>query len=386
MGHPVAGIALLLVLLCSGALPEAQVRSPTAPPPKAPAPIENDLDAFMAKVLERRAETWRRLHDYILDEREKFEVRGPGDMLMFGQQRSYSWYVRDGYLIRSPVKFNGVALADAERRKYEQDWLTEEKAREQSQNQRRLQRAKQKQAARSGGAAAGPFDTGAPVQAGIDDILRDGVEPRFISEAYFLQFKFEPGNYYLAGRERLDDQDVVKIEYYPRKRMFEDLDKDDDDAGRSSGPPKEEPQEKPDEPRSEKEKDKEKQKRTRGEQDGKKSDREKQLQEDFERKFNKVSLVTLWIDPVEHQIVKYSFDLPDFGFLPGRWAVRLDDAQASMTMGRPVEGVWLPKEVSVQGGFTLANGGYRVRYGRAFFDYKLGDVRAKIRGYDMREP
>ena len=36
-----------------------------------------------------------------------------------------------------------------------------------------------------------------------------------MSEAYFLRFKFEPGNYYLAGRERFDGRDVLRIEYYP---------------------------------------------------------------------------------------------------------------------------------------------------------------------------
>ena len=29
-------------------------------------------------------------------------------------------------------------------------------------------------------------------------------EPRFVSESYFMDFKFEPGNYYLAGREKLE--------------------------------------------------------------------------------------------------------------------------------------------------------------------------------------
>lgn len=395
MGHPVTGFVLTLALLCSGFAPAAwavqasppaaapSAAPPAAPSSSAPSAIGNDLDAFMAQVLEHRAETWRRLHDYILDEREKFELRGPGDALLFGQQRSYNWYVREGYLIRSPVKFNGVALKDEERRKYEHEWLTEEKAREQRQNQQRLDRARRKQtgSGTSSRAAAGPFDTGAPVQAGIDDLLRDGVEPRFISESYFLQFKFEPGNYYLVGRERLDNQEVLKIEYYPRKRMFEDVDeaKDEDRGGEKSTAA-----------RGKEESTKETGQAEKGEkapkENGKKSERVQRMQDDFERKFNKVSLVTLWVDPAARQIVKYTFDLPDFGFLPGRWAVRVDDASASMAMGQVMEGVWLPRDLAVEGGFTLASGGYRFRYGRAFFDYKLGDVRAKIRGYDTREP
>ncbi len=38
---------------------------------------ETDLDALMARVLERRNETWKALHDYVLDERERFGLSGP---------------------------------------------------------------------------------------------------------------------------------------------------------------------------------------------------------------------------------------------------------------------------------------------------------------------
>ena len=29
------------------------------------------------------------------------------------------------------------------------------------------------------------------------------LQPRFISESYFMEFTFEPGNYYFVGRETL---------------------------------------------------------------------------------------------------------------------------------------------------------------------------------------
>ena len=54
--------------------------------------------------------------------------------------------------------------------------------------------------------------------------------PRFVSEAYFMEFKFEPGNYYLAGREQLDGQPVLRIEYYPT-RMFNDNEDDKNKRG-----------------------------------------------------------------------------------------------------------------------------------------------------------
>ena len=46
-------------------------------------------------------------------------------------------------------------------------------------------------------------------------------EPRFVSESYFMDFKFEPGNYYLAGKETLDGHEVLKIDYLPTK-LFDD--------------------------------------------------------------------------------------------------------------------------------------------------------------------
>ena len=90
---------------------------------------ESDLDALMARCLERRNETWRVLHDYVLDERERFALVGPSDVRLFGSDQQYTWYVQDGILVRSPVRFNGVAVPDADRREYEARWLNEERSR-----------------------------------------------------------------------------------------------------------------------------------------------------------------------------------------------------------------------------------------------------------------
>ena len=40
---------------------------------------------------------------------------------------------------------------------------------------------------------------------------------------------------------------------------------------------------------------------------------------------NKTALVTLWVDPSNHQIVKYTFDNVWLDFLPGAWLVRVDE-------------------------------------------------------------
>ena len=108
------------------------------------------------------------------------------------------------------------------------------------------------------------------------------------------------------------------------------------------------------------------------------NDKEAKLEQDIERKMNKTALVSLWIDPAEHQIVKYTFDNVWMDFLPGGWLVRVDDIRASMTMGQPFPGVWLPRNLSVHAGVSLANGAYEATYARAFSNYKLADVKTRI--------
>ena len=51
------------------------------------------------------------------------EFRGPGEMLLWGAKREYMWYPRDGFFVRSPVRFNGVAISESERETYEQNFL-----------------------------------------------------------------------------------------------------------------------------------------------------------------------------------------------------------------------------------------------------------------------
>ena len=94
---------------------------------------------------------------------------------------------------------------------------------------------------------------------------------------------------------------------------------------------------------------------------------------------NKTALVTLWVDPVEHQIVKYTFDNVWMDFLPAGWLVKVDDIRASMTMGQPFPGVWLPREMNVHAGVTMAMGSLEAAYARRFADYKQADVKSLIR-------
>jgi len=311
--------------------------------PTQPATQSNDLDAFMARVLARRDVNRQTLQQYILDDDETFEILGPGRTPLYRGRREFAWYVRDGMHVRSPIRFDGVTVGEEDRRKYEDNWVKQERE--------RLERRAKRDAAKAD--APEPSEPAGPPVGGETPMAT----PRFVSEAYFMDFKFEAGNYYLAGREQLEGHNVLRIEYYPTRMFNDEPDHDKDDKG-----------DKPDK-----------------KQDGKKkaqkepSARERKQDEDINRKMNKTALVTLWVDPAEYQIVKYTFDNVWMDFLPGAWLVRVDDIRASMTMGQPFPGVWLPREMNVHAGVSLATGPFEAGYARKFTNYKLAEVKSIIR-------
>jgi Omp85 superfamily domain/Surface antigen variable number repeat len=347
-------------LCCALALTSLNAGAQNPPPTSAgsgrrPAPT-NELDVFMEKVLARREINRKTLDQYILDETESFEILGPGRSPLYRTKRDYTWYVRDGMHVRSPVRFNGVKVGEEARERYEANWIQGEKARRERKAKNQDGKENAKENKESSDVSIGP--DGVQVSVGGNPVP---TEPRFVSEAYFMDFKFEPGNYYLAGREQLAGHEVLKVEYYPEK-MFGDSDdhKDDSPSADRKGA-SEKPVEKPD-PKQEK-----------------RQRREKEIENDIERRMNKTALVTLWIDPAEHQIVKYTFDNVWLDFLPAGWLVKIDDIRASMTMGQPFPGVWLPRELNIHSGITLANGSFEGGYERKFEEYRLAEVATKMR-------
>ncbi len=323
--------ALLLAAVPVRAVAQAPpgAPAPTAPPPAvAGSKTPSDLDAFMARVLARRAVNRTTLAQYVLDETEAFEVTGPGGVPLTRSRREFTWYARDGMHVRSPVKFDGVTVDEPARRAYEEEWITRERA--------RAERRAKRQAD-----AAGTPGKPAPGEQAAPATSATAAEPRFVSEAYFMDFTFEPGNYYLAGREQLEGHDVLRIEYYP-SNLFNDS----DDEKR---------------PREMKRR------------------RDERQEADIDRRMNKTALVTLWVDPAEPQIVKYTFDNVWLDFLPGAWLVRVDDIRASMTMGQPIAGVWLPRAIDIRAGVTLAAGSFKAGYDRTFTNYREAEVRTTIK-------
>lgn len=286
-----------------------------APPPAAAQ--DSEIDAFMEQVLSRRVRNWEDLYRYTVRDRESFEIRGPLGVPIESFRAEYVWYVRDGYMVRSPQEINGVAVGDEERERFESRFLERLKRREEERRERAEKRA-----------AEGESDGGSEAGGSME-------------RENFLGFPFEPGNYFLAGRETIDGLDLLKIEYYPEK-LFEDDDRDQDEE---VDPEEVDPEE-----------------------------------EDFVRRFQKTSRVTMWVLPEEHQIVRITFDNVGLEFLPARWLVQLDDVSATLQMEKlEAEGVWLPRSITAHGEVTVATGTFEAIYELEYYDYRKAEVEAKVR-------
>jgi len=325
-------ISLCLLVLAAG----LAVSTDAAPQP---AGAHSDLDAFMQKVVAKRDDNWKKFQQYVLDEREQAELRGPGKLPIWGERRDYTWYMKDGFFVRSPVRANGVTLGEDERRKYEETFLRREQARE--------RRRTQVGPVVVEGSTPPPVDRGAAVEGDAptdaQGLIRQTREPQFISSAYFLKFKFEEGKYAFVGRETLDGREVLKVEYYPAM-LFS------------------------------KEQNSRQHRRDLGQ-----LNKEDNTEAAVEKMLNKVSLVTLWIEPTAHQIVKYDFNNVNLDFLPGAWLVRLNDVKASMTMHTPFPDVWLPKGIDFHFSMMLAVGEFDARYRITYENYKLATTTARIK-------
>ena len=297
---------------------------------------QGDLDAFMKGVLDRRDENWKKLKQFILDETERIEVLGLGGMRMWGQEREYQWFIREGFFVKSPVTSDGVKISDADRQKYEDSYLARQKARD-----KRKKDEAAKNTAADSAAAPVPVDAGG----GVDSLISQSSQPQFIDSAYFMEFKFEGGQYALAGKEQFEGHEVLRIEYYPT-RLFdvdgsENKNKSDKNRNRNS--------------------------------------KGAQFEKTLEHLMNKNSLVTIWVEPKMKQIVKYTFDNVQLDYFPAAWLARLEALRASMTMSEPFKGVWLPRDMAFEFSALLAVGPFDVRYRIDYHDYREAITSGRIK-------
>jgi len=292
---------------------------------------QSDLDALMERVLLKRDDNWKKLQQYVLEERETMEVTALDGRRVYGFKREYQWFPRQGFFIKSPLTSDGVKIGEGERRIQEARWL----AREQFREKRRAEVAAGKQPAGSddGKVTIGIGPGG--VNTDFEAALRDSLEPGFVSAAYFLDFKFEQGQYALVGRETYEGHDVLKLEYYPMK-MFT--------GGR-----------------------------------GRPNRQLRERNKEIGRQMNKVSIVTLWIEPQDRQIVKYDFDNVNADFFPGQWLMQLEGVNASMEMSQPFPGVWLPRVIRMSFDVALAGGNVKGKYSSEYYDYRLAEVTQRVR-------
>ena len=247
------------------------------------------------------------------------------------------WYPRDGFFVRSPVRFNGVAISESERENGTNRTFCRR-------TKERDERAKEQGKETEGTADAAPSD--------LQSLIQQTREPQFVSSAYLLKFKFEGGRYALVGRETIDKQPVLRIEYYPT-RLFSD---DPGHAGRGA--------------------------RESG--GGRASRADDAYGDEMQRLMNKVSRVTIWVEPNQKQIVKYTFENVGLEFLPASWLVRVTELRANMAMTEAFPGVWLPKRVDVLGSFVLAPGPFSVSYDIQYSGYREAATAGKYLGPSNR--
>jgi hypothetical protein len=276
----------------------------------------------------RRDDNWKKLQQYVLDERETIELHGPSRTTLWGERRDYTWYIRDGFFVRSPVKVNGATVGDDDRRKYESEFLS---------RQRKRERSASGSGTGPGPALIAPQDDDAPQD--VDGLIRQTRQPSFVSSAYFLRFKFDEGRYALVGRESLEGRDVLRVEYYPTK-LFSRENRITPPNRRVTPPRAEE--------------------------------------SELMRLMNKNSKVTLWIDPASYQIIKYDFDDLGWDFFPSQWLIRMGDAKATMTMGEMFPGVWLPRGLDMHVQAMLATGPVNFDYALEYHDYRQANTSGTI--------
>lgn len=254
-------IALLLVSIAVAGPPPPEVGSQSA------------LDELMRQVLERRDANGAALSRFTFHEVERMVVRGQEEIApLQSYVKEFAWSGGEDALVRAPLGTDGVLLDEPGR----------------------------------------AWDIHAPA-------ADSGVIDAFYAWDSLFAFPYEPGRYFLAGREVFEGGDVLRIEYFPRAFFSSE------DAGDSGG-----------------------------------------ISKDFDR----TSVVTLLVAAPERRIVAWRFDNIGLQFLPFRWLARIGSVRASMTLDVGADGTWLPREIRLEARASTASTQIAIELNRSFDGFR----------------
>ena len=166
-----------------------------------------ELDTFMAQVLTRRDENWKKVQHHPRRARTCRAARARRGAAVGDQARvhvvSPRWVFRP-----EPGPF--------QRRRDQRGRAGTVRTGLSETNENRDERAKEQGKETEGTADVAPSD--------LQGLLQQTREPQFVSSAYLLKFKFEEGRYALVGRETIENLSVLRIEYYPTRLFSDDPD------------------------------------------------------------------------------------------------------------------------------------------------------------------
>ena len=207
-------------------------------------------------------------------------MRGPQRVPIWGERREYTWFIRDGFFVRSPTKFNGVddrrgRTPEVRSRLSEAGaGARQEGATRQQRDARRLRSHDRRRHRRRHARASGRPGAHA------------GRQRRHSSERGSRNSSRRPISCASSSRKASTPWSAARRSTAARCSGSSTT-----PSACSAAP-------------------------IAGGRARKPSDKDRARDAEFQRMMNKVALVTLWVEPKAHQIVKYTFDNVGFDFLP----------------------------------------------------------------------
>ena len=251
---------------------------------------------------------------------------------------------------RARSKRTARSSSEDDRRKFEDSYLAGAKRRD-SRDASRVRKTRRARAPASARSRAPDNNDNArqqrhpPPPTSVDGLIRQTRQPQFVSSAYFLRFKFDEGQYALAGREKFEGRDVLRDRVLPDKAVWRRRRR----RGRRGAPA------------------------------ARATEKEQRQQADFRRLLNKVAVVThlgraLVASDRQVHLRQHRLRFPAGAVADtGRLAQSLDDD------GPAVSGVWLPKDIDISAAFTMAIGQFTFSQTVAYRDYREANVKSKFR-------